>query len=399
MRVLLSLHHTLTPNAGAEGATLALGRALAVEGCRVDYLSFDRVFAPSRWTRVDQIRYPWAVARWLRAIAKDFDVIDASSGDAWVWASFGRPGQRPPLVLATRSHGLEHTGDRNRRREARAGGDRIRSRYWIYHGGFRLWEVRRSFQLADLSFFLNDEDAELARAEFGLAASRIIVVPHGIGDQFVGAPDVVAANSPPLRLAFVANWRNRKGTATLAAAFDRLVARDVPVRLSVFGSRIPAPDVLADFSPAARAAIDVLPEYRNADLPHLLAGHDVLLFLSSTEGFGLTLLEGMACGLAPIATPVGVATAVVRDRENGVRVGIGDAGALAEIVAGLAANPDEVLRLRRAAQSDARAYRWERAAKTTVAAYERALVTARAGIAGTARAPGVTRHHSQPRDS
>ena len=99
MRVLLVLHHGLTAEAGAPGATLALGSALEGEGCEVEYFGFDQAFGGPGEGLSRQLRFPLAVTRELRRRAREFDIVDASTGDAWLWGSLGRP----PAALVTRA--------------------------------------------------------------------------------------------------------------------------------------------------------------------------------------------------------------------------------------------------------------------------------------------------------
>jgi glycosyltransferase involved in cell wall biosynthesis len=50
----------------------------------------------------------------------------------------------------------------------------------------------------------------------------------------------------------------------------------------------------------------------------------VLLLPSELESFGLAALEGMACGLPPVATRVGGLPELVTDGEDGFLEGVGD---------------------------------------------------------------------------
>ncbi len=375
MRVLLSVHHPLNRNAGAQGATLALGDSLCELGCKVEFLSFDRVFPAHRYTAAEPLRYPWSVASRLARIAKDFNVIDASSGDAWLWATLARPGATKQLALITRSHGLEHAVDRLLRDSARRGASRLRRRYRLYHGGFRLWEVRRSFQLADMSIFVNDEDAAFAVESFHLDERRVRVIANGIAPSFLRVADVLDGLAGPVRLAFVGGWTERKGNAALVEAVDSLVRDGIDFQLLLAGTGLGPEKLLPCFSAAARPRIEVRPQYENSALPALLADREIVLFLSRAEGFGLTLIEAMACGLAPVATPVGVAPAAIRPEENGYFVQV-DAGAqVAAAIKELSSDRERLLRLRRAAQRSAREYDWSRVGRATLLAYRDALAS------------------------
>lgn len=62
---------------------------------------------------------------------------------------------------------------------------------------------------------------------------------------------------------------------------------------------------------------------------------DLFVFPTTMEGLPYSLLEAMAAGCVPIATPVGAIPDVMRDGEHGLLVPAKDAGALARAVAAL----------------------------------------------------------------
>jgi glycosyltransferase involved in cell wall biosynthesis len=66
---------------------------------------------------------------------------------------------------------------------------------------------------------------------------------------------------------------------------------------------------------------------------------DALCLLSHSEGFGLVVMEAMLCGVPVIATPVGCAPEVIRDRVNGLIVSE-DAASVAAAAALLQAHPN-----------------------------------------------------------
>lgn len=71
-------------------------------------------------------------------------------------------------------------------------------------------------------------------------------------------------------------------------------------------------------------------------LPALFASADLVASASEYEGFGLTLVEAMACGLPVVATAVGGVTDVVEHGVTGSLVPLGDVAAMAEQICLLA---------------------------------------------------------------
>jgi glycosyltransferase involved in cell wall biosynthesis len=375
MRVLLTIHHHLDPNSGAPGVTWQLARALRAAGHDAETFSWDDL--PDRLgARAREALFPEFVARRIvRAARERVDVVDAASCDVWLWG-FLRPRGRGP-TLVTRSHGLERTFWDARRAQARADGEAIPLLERLYHGGVRLRESQISLRRADAALFLNRADRERAVRELGVAHERAHVVANGVDAAFLGRPAPGAEEAsagraaPPLRLAQVGSWAARKGAAVVAAALARPLA-DGTVRLALLGTAVPRAEVLAAFPAAARERVDVVPRYERSELPALLAEHEVLLLPSFAEGFSLALLEGMACGLAPVATTVGSAPDVLTDGVDALLVAPGDAGALTAAVERLARDRELLARLREAAHRTAQGFSWERVVTDTVALYERA---------------------------
>src|ERR1700761_7276132 len=113
LRVLLALHHRLSPGAGgASGATLALGSALSDLGCQVEYFGYEHAYGHDTVDMMgSELHFPWRLNAFLKKRASDFDVLDVSTGDGWLWARKRRRCGETTPVLITRSHGLEHTVD------------------------------------------------------------------------------------------------------------------------------------------------------------------------------------------------------------------------------------------------------------------------------------------------
>jgi glycosyltransferase involved in cell wall biosynthesis len=169
---------------------------------------------------------------------------------------------------------------------------------------------------------------------------------------------------------FVGTIEPRKNLPTLVEAIA-LLRREMPVRLAVAGRRgwlsEPVFDKIRRL--AAKDGVVFLGEVTPQDLRPLYGAAEVVALPSLYEGFGLPPLEAMACGTpvvvsnAPaLAEVVGDAGVIVRpdapdDIANGLAWVLGNAAFRATLVErGLA----------RAAT-----FSWERAARETLAVYER----------------------------
>jgi glycosyltransferase involved in cell wall biosynthesis len=164
----------------------------------------------------------------------------------------------------------------------------------------------------------------------------------------------------------------RKDLPTLVRAFAGL-AGELPHRLVLAGLSGWGSRALADAVAASGVADRVLrtgylPE---ADKAALLTGADVFAYPSRYEGFGLPVLEAMACGTPVVTTTGGSLPEVAGDAA--LLVEPGDADGLAAALAKLAADP--AARRSAAARGQARAatFSWERCAAQTATAYRQAL--------------------------
>jgi glycosyltransferase involved in cell wall biosynthesis len=89
---------------------------------------------------------------------------------------------------------------------------------------------------------------------------------------------------------------------------------------------------------------------RREDMTSVYASLDVMVSSSRKEGMPMAVLEGMASGLALVATAVGEVPTVVEDGRTGILVPPGDAGQLSAAIIELLHNPEKRRRLGNAAR-------------------------------------------------
>jgi glycosyltransferase involved in cell wall biosynthesis len=386
MRILLTIHHALDSDAGAPGATLELGQALRALGEDVRFFSFDDL--PRRLPeKVKAIAFPTFVARELsRRDRPRFDVIDASSGDTWLWGTLGRPAGRCTGLIA-RAHGLEHTASLELAREARERGGRPTLRYRAYHDRYRLWEVARSFRTADVGIFLNERDRTYAIENFGLNGRDAICMPNGIPKWLLEYPRRPYRGGP-IRIAHIGSFIERKGIRYGVPALADVLRRRKSVYVSLFGTGASVEAVTAAFPRQLRTRVAVVPRYRRRQLPDLLRDHHLAVFPSLFEGHSVALLEAMACALAPVVTSIPGSREQICDGINGLLVPARDTSALSAAVVRLIDDRSLMESMRQAAHRTVQAYAWRSIALKTLPVYETAMRRARA----------TTRDHGRLRD-
>lgn len=375
MHILLTLHDDFNPDTGGTGVMLGLGESYRELGHEVSYFTFDDL--PKRLPfRAKAALFPEFVARHVSRMVRRhrLDVIDASSGDTWLWSTLRRNRRSGWPLVVTRSHGMEHVADAARKQEAEKGGLKLSWKYPLYWGGYRLWEVAVSYRRADLCLLLNKGERDLAIAQLGISPAKIKVVDNGVPSFLLDLP--VEPNNDragSVRIAHLGSYLAMKGTRYATKALGAVLERHSSVQVSFLGTGCGPDEVLDDFSPAVRSRVSVLPRYRRTELPELLRGHPMIVSATLREGFGLGILEAMACGLAPVVASTPGPLQFVRHEENGLVAAAGDELALEEAVERLIKDPALLTRLRHEAHATAQGYGWERVARETLEKYRAAL--------------------------
>ena len=159
------------------------------------------------------------------------------------------------------------------------------------------------------------------------------------------------ADSAPLRVAFVGNLAPRKGLDTLVEGVARAEAA---VDLTVVGRAVDESHA-ADVRRLARERglgdrVRFAGRLSDAALGDVLRASHVLAVPSRYEGFGIVYLEGMSFGLPAVASRAGGANETVADGETGILVDPDDPDAVARALDGLAADPDRLVEMGRAAR-------------------------------------------------
>ena len=113
-----------------------------------------------------------------------------------------------------------------------------------------------------------------------------------------------------------------------------------------------------------------LPTVQRADLVALLQGAGALLQPSIYEGFGLPVLEAMACGCPAIVSDLPTLHEVVADAA--IRVPPGDIAALASAIAAVAGSAGHRRELSGRGLERAACFSWDRCAAETLEVYRQA---------------------------
>lgn len=237
-----------------------------------------------------------------------------------------------------------------------------------------LWAARRATRLIAVS---ESTRRDLQRL-YGLAADRVRVVYEGVSSHFqpVRDPEILAATlqhygleSAPYFLA-LGTIQPRKNLPALLRAFrgllDSLREPDPGYLLALVGRSVGGQDMLAaDIERLGlRQKVYRLGYVPDGDLPALYSGALAYVQPSLYEGFGLTVLEALACGAPVVASNTSALPEVVGSA--GLLVDPNSPAEMADALRRLVREPVLRTQLADLGQRRAAEFTWERCARDTL---------------------------------
>jgi glycosyltransferase involved in cell wall biosynthesis len=244
---------------------------------------------------------------------------------------------------------------------------------------------RASFIVADSENTANDVICLL-----GVPPERVAVVPGGVDARFQPVEDATRRQMMRHRLGvgnapyilFVGVIEPRKNLQGLIEAFELIKQHHkLPHKLVVVGRKGWLSEGIYEKFESSPVRDDIIfPGFiADEELPTLYSAAAALAMPSFYEGFGLPLLEAMACGTPVVSSNAASLPEVVGDA--GPKVDPNDVEALAESLAQVLT--DESLRAANRARGLERAaqFTWRAAAKRLLDVYERVGAEAQAGVA------------------
>jgi glycosyltransferase involved in cell wall biosynthesis len=227
-----------------------------------------------------------------------------------------------------------------------------------------------------------DSPQKLARKDVELHAADLIVVASSftrdtlrMADQPQTTVEVIPYGCPEmgpepdgtrtrrkLRVLFVGSLGQRKGLSYVVRALNQLGGN---AELTLIGRK--PTDNCAPLNDAT-SKFRWLPSLPHSGVLEEMSRHDVLVFPSLFEGFGLVILEAMSRGLPVIATPNTAGPDIIQDGVDGFIVPIRSAESIFSCLQRLVEDSQLLAGMKHAA--------WEKARTFTWAAYRRQLISA-----------------------
>jgi alpha-maltose-1-phosphate synthase len=213
------------------------------------------------------------------------------------------------------------------------------------------WKIERKEQEVKLAdhIFVASSVTKQSLLEIGVESEKVSVIPYGAPvETFQPQPKT----DDHFRALFVGRVSPRKGVHYLLQAWQELRLKDAELML-VGTSLFPA-GWLEQYKDICRHIPSV---------PHLLLNQyyssaSVFVFPSLIEGFGLVILEAMACGIPVITTPNTGGPDILTDGVEGFIIPIRDVEAIKEKLEWCYSHPHELAQMGQDARRKAEELNW-----------------------------------------
>jgi glycosyltransferase involved in cell wall biosynthesis len=249
-----------------------------------------------------------------------------------------------------------------------------RLNYWFLNAAMPLF-VRRAHAVITVS---ESSKRDLMRL-YGVPAEKITVVYEAAAARFQPAPAAQIAATraryglPERYLIALGTIEPRKNLIRLVSALRVLRQQDPQLALVIVGR---TGWLYQEFFQKLEEMGDpqavILPGYvPDEDLPAMLGGATALVLASLYEGFGLPILEAMACGAPVVCSSVSSMPELGGDAAR--YFDPQDASEMAEAIGGVLRDGDLRAEMRQRGLQQAAKFSWQRAARETLDVYKRAM--------------------------
>ena len=181
----------------------------------------------------------------------------------------------------------------------------------------------------------------------------VAVIPYGF-PPVKGVREYTVARNRPLKLLFVGGLSQRKGIADLFAAVKNI---GKGVELTVVGNKMNVECPALDL---ALKEHHWIPSLAHHEILELMRGHDVFVFPSLFEGFGLVITEAMSQGTPVITTDRTAGPDLITHGKDGWIIEAGSTAALQQQIEELMADPEAIVAAGKAAMERAKLRPWEK---------------------------------------
>ncbi len=225
--------------------------------------------------------------------------------------------------------------------------------------------ARKDAELADAdAIFVASQFTARTLTDHAFSTNKIHIIPYGCPTP---ESEPAPAHAGPLRVLFVGSLGQRKGTSYLLSAIEKLGEH---ATLTLLGTK-----PMAHCAPLEKALQKHrwLPSLPHAEVLREMRAHDVLVFPSLFEGFGLVITEALSQGIPVITTANTSGPDLLTEGEDGYIIPIRDEISIVERLTFLLTNREHLQSMKAAALEKAKMFTWHKYRTRLVAEVARIL--------------------------
>lgn len=181
---------------------------------------------------------------------------------------------------------------------------------------------------------------------------QIDIIPYGFPIP-IQHRDYDYQGQRPLKLLFVGGLSQRKGIADLLEVVEALKGY---VELTIVGRKGAVENEILN---QALKKYTWIPSLEHSKVLELMQKHDVLVFPSLFEGFGLVITEAMSRGIPVITTNRTAGPDIITNNKNGWIVTAGAPTELKSAIENILQHPDQLIQVSKNALDTAKLRTWE----------------------------------------
>lgn len=309
LRILLVANGYMTNVLGVLKVHYELKEEYERQGHSVDILDFSIIY-PNGYTTFKKIfepLYTYQFWKYLKQHAHKYDVIDANvECIPYSKASFGFKG-----LLLARSHGMRPVymlaeKIKSYKDELIKEGSNISFKTKlgnIYrsvqkHTGLK--EFYDSVKYADLVHCLNQAEFDFLW-EYGLPEEKLVIISNGLLDSLIKKYAEVNIAEKTNSICFIGAWTIRKGIKDFDKIISVIKLNSKIENLLLLGGNYDEAYTRKDFSAKNQSLLKIYPHFKPPEIPSYIKQCKVGIFPSYLEGFGLAIVEQLACGIPVVA--------------------------------------------------------------------------------------------------
>lgn len=349
LKILLVMRHAWGNTMGIPKVFFDFKKEYEQIGHHVDTLSFYDLYpkGQNKLARIFGPTFPELILEYLKRNAYKYDVIDAN----FECVPYPKEAFNYNGLLLFRSHGLPQVYEIYEKLppyktvfDEHYKNLKIKTRFGnIYRSLDRkvgLKELNASIEYADIVHALNTHEYNFL-LEDGVPREKLITLPNGLQDDYILEANMSKVVNKKNCISFLASWTHRKGIMELNQILNEINSELPLMELHLLGGDQPKELVLNQFEENNYSKLKITPKFEQDELITLLSNSKVGIFPSYVEGFGLAVVEQLACGIPVVAYNVPGPADILEPLDPSLLIESGNTKALCNKVIEILNMPDD----------------------------------------------------------